>query len=80
MGVTIDAREWRDILLCVFKLSLATTAKCSVFHLSILAPETINISLEQMNLLISFAQDGIKMSSGIVLMSLVMFKKIVGST
>ncbi len=78
--ITIDARERRDILLCVLKLSQAMIAKCSVFHLSTLVPETINISLEQMKLLISFAQGDIKMSSGIVLMSLVMIMKSAGST
>ena len=78
--ITIDARERRDILLCVLKLSLAMIAKCFECLLSTLAPETINILLEQMKLLILFAQNGIKMSSEIVLMSLVMIKKIVGST
>ena len=70
----------RGILLCVLKLSRAMIARCSVFHLCTLASETINISLEQMKLLIAYAQGGIKMSSGIDLMSLVMIKKIVGST
>ena len=78
--ITIDARERRDILLCVLKLSRAMIARCSVFHLCTLAPETINISLEQMKLLIAFAQGGIKMSSEIVMMSSVMIMKSVGST